>query len=89
MLALPDTPKIILNDMFEIIVMECNRILKLFDITNDTTTYKDAYKDQVRNDMRQRFERMLKMVMTIKQQKNVADQTPYTVVQLRALGIDI
>ena len=80
-----DTEKTILTDMFRQLMLNANTILKGIDIIDDTTIYKTTYKNTIQQETANQYKAMLRMMLTLKQQKKIPTQPPYTKAELLAL----
>ena len=66
-------------------------VLRGFDVLKDNTTFPNKYKGQfitnIQNEMKANFEQVLKMTLTIKDRKNIANQVIFTQTELTAMEI--
>ncbi len=83
----PKTERAIIRDMFVYIVDRANRIEQAMQIIDQTTVFKDGYRTQARGRIMTDFEQLVKMVMTLKNRRNIPNQTPFTSQELKDLFV--
>jgi len=79
--------KEIIRDMLGYISNQSIDIMKLTTMLEAKDMYLPIFKTKIINEIRDRFENIEKMVITIKDRKTVKNQTKFTNVELKKLNI--